>query len=561
MISQPPAIDRPTATGRLSTMRIVRQLYIYVVAAATLVIAAIGVINLLGVGIDLVLNAVTGQVWHEGGPNWERERLSFSLPFILIAGPIWFLHWRMAERALSGPDGTAERRSEIRAIYVALVFVAGLFVLPGLVTVISLPVEAWLGNPLTGTDRESVVTSLAIVLVVAAGWEFHRRIYNRDVRAETTEVRSALLPQIGLYAVSAIAGLFLLFGVSSLLRLAVDALAGPGMLDDWWRGTLANGLGNIIAGGLLWSVTWLFTERLLTTSAWWGKSAPGSGVRRVYLLAILSAATFVVIINVATAVDVATGLALDAPRPGADPRLNAVVGPVVESLPFVVAWIMSRRRFMVEADGIGFPLPLATARRLVGYVLAFLSLVFGTAGVAMLLGEVIQLAAGGDNWRADLGWPVGLALTGGAIWGWYWRATLARYAQDPEAEQRSPVRRAYLFVVLGAALVALVIGLAVTVYQVLQVVLGVREVSLLANALSLPLGITVVTTGIALYHGMLLRRDLATRETVVHSAAVDQAAEGPARVTLVLTGPAGEDMNAIIDSLRRQLPEGFDISA
>jgi hypothetical protein len=540
----------------------VRQIYIYVVAAATLVIAAIGVINLLGVGIDLLLSAVTGQDWNQGGPDWERERLSFALPFIVIATPIWFLHWRMAERAVSGPDSDAERRSEVRALYFALAFLAGLFLLPGISTVISLLVEAWLGNPLTGTERESAVTSLAVGLVTAAGWVFHRRLYSRDVGAETTEARSTLLPQISLYAVSAIGGIALLFGVSDLIRLAVDTMADAGTSEHWWRESLATGLGSIVAGGLLWGVTWFYTERLLTTSAWWGKSAAGSGVRRAFLLAATVLAGLVVIINIADASDVAVSLALDARERAAGARPRSVAGPLLASLPFVAAWVLSRRRLLAEPDRIGFPLPLVTAQRLFGYVMALLGLLLGSAGVAMLLGDLIQLAAGVEDWRADLGRALGLAVAGGVLWGWYWRATLARFARDPVAEQYSSARRAYLFVVLGAALVALVIGLAITVYQVLQVVLDVSGADRLAAAIALPLGITIATAGVALYHGVLLRRDLAVRATVERTEAVEeeQAAAGRTQVALVVTGPAQGDTFAVIDALRRQLPEGYDIS-
>jgi hypothetical protein len=542
-------------------MRSVRQFYVYAVAGVTLVIAAIGVINLLGLGIDLLLSAVTGQEWIEGSPNWERERLSFSLPFIVIAGPIWFLHWRMAERAVSGPDAEAERRSEIRAAYFALAFLAGLLLLPGITTVVSLPFGVLLGNPLAAQDRESVVTSLAVVLVTAAVWEFHRRIYSRDIRAETTETRSALLPQIALYAVSAIAGIVLLISVSSLITFAIDTMLDSSNLESWWRLGLANSVGNFVAGGLLWPVTWFYTERLLTTSTWWGQSALGSGVRRLFVLAVAVIAAFVVLMNVADAIEVAVRLALGAPERGVDARPNDIVGPLLASLPFIAAWIVSRRRLLAEAAGIGFPLPLVTAQRLFSYPMAFLGLLLGSAGLAMLLGELFEVVTGADNWRTDVGWPLGLTVAGGVLWGWHWRATSARFAREPVAEQLSPARRVYLFVVLGVALVVLVIGLAITVYQVLQLVLGVSDTARLAAEIALPLGITLTTLVVSAYHGLLLRRDLAVRATTERVEMVNQA-ETVARtqVALVLTGPADDDVTAVIDALRRQLPEGYDIS-
>ena len=50
-------------------------------------------------GLDRLFTAISGEGWIQDGPDWERERLSLYLPFIVIATPIWWLHWRMAQRA------------------------------------------------------------------------------------------------------------------------------------------------------------------------------------------------------------------------------------------------------------------------------------------------------------------------------------------------------------------------------------------------------------------------------------------------------------------------------
>jgi hypothetical protein len=537
-------------------MRTVRRLYIYAVAGVTLLIAAIGAVNLLGIGIDALFRAVTDRTWIEGEPDWQRERLSLFVPFVVIATPIWFLHWRMAQRAVHGDDAVAERRSLVRAIYFMVLLLASLqafFV--GLTSVIDLGLRDLLGASLQSYERDSLITSLSVVLVVTAIWLFHIATYRQDVRTETEETRGALPPQLYLYMASAIGAIMLLTGTSDLIRLGVDALADVDRFGRWWRDPLANGVSLVVTGGLLWTVHWRGTERELATSTWWGRSERGSTLRRLYLVAILVIAAIATLATFASGIEGIARLVLDVPVPTHDSHLSEIAGPLLATIPFGVFWFLHRQRFMAEPSGVGAPMQPVSATRLLEYTMAFLGLLFASGGVAALLGEVVQAIAGEDGWRSDVGWPAGAAIGGGLLWAWYWWSTRRRFAQDTEAEQISTTRRAYLFVVLGGTIVAFIVGLAMTVYQVLQQALDVSGAGDLASEIALPLGITVVTLGVALYHGLLLRRDLPVRGLMERGEAV-----GRERVEVVLTGPEGADLAAMVDTLRRTLPEGYDLS-
>ena len=189
--------------------------------------------------------------------------------------------------------------------------------------------------------------------------------------------------------------------------------------------------------------------------------------------------------------------------------------------------------------------------------MAFVSLVMASAGAAMLFAEVVRMVGTEDTWRSDIGRPMGLVIGGGAVWAWYWSEIRARFAADPQTEQLSTSRRTYLFVVFGGGLVALVIGLAMTVYQVMQEALGVSESTQLASEIALPLGVTVLATGVALSHGLMLRRDLAVLEAVRHEEK-EQAIEVGVRLTL--TGPKGGDVDSVVEALRRHLPNGYRLT-
>jgi hypothetical protein len=538
-------------------MREVRRLYVYGVTTVTLLIAAIGAVNLLGLALDQVLTAISGEGWIQGGPDWERERLSLFLPLVVIATSIWWLHWRMAQRALQGPDAVAERRSTIRAVYLAIVFVAGLQTLfmAGLGSVLDLAIRRLLGGTLFAYERDSLVSNLAIVIVVGAIWAWHIRAYLRDVRAETAETRPALVPQAVLYLAAAIGATMLLIGLGDLIRLAVDAIADADRAGRWWRDPLASGIALAATGGLAWTVHWLLTEHLLGGSGWWGRGERGAALRRVYLVAILLVTGVMTLLFVADGVDGIVRLALDARERPDETRLTAIAGPLLSALPVAGFWLLHRRRLLAEPAVPGNAIAPATAERLLGYPMALLGLVVASTGAARLLGEIVAAVAGEGGWREDAGWPLGLLLGGGALWAVSWLATRARFARDPEAEQASTARRAYLFIALGGAVVALVVGLAMTIYQVMQEVLGVAEAGDLAEEIALPLGITVVTLAVAVTHGLLLRRDLPVR------GLLEREEEGATRLELVLTGPADADLAEAVRAMRRSLPEGYAIEA
>jgi len=547
--SQPHASDRPSA------MQTLRRLYVYAVSGATLVIAAIGATNLLGLGLDALFTAIGGEEWIQGGPDWERERLSLSIPFIAIATPIWYLHWRMAQRAVHGDDAVTERRSVVRSACFTLLFlIAALIVSLSLESTVDLALRDLLGEPLPDYQRDRVVDDLATVIVVAAVWMFHLRTYIGDVHAETTEVRQLVLPQAAIYVIGAVAAILMLFGLSDLLRLAVDALTDADHTDRWWKDALANDASRAITGGLLWGAHWQLGRRLLAGSSWWGRSEWGAGIRRLYLVAMVLATGLVTLIFLAQTIDGLAGVALEVGvRPG-ESRLATILRPLAATLPFVALWLVHRHWLYNEPEEAGHGIAPVTVDRIFGYAMASLGLLLACAGLATLLGEVGQELAGDDHWRRDIGWPLGIAIAGGATWAWYWIATRRRLASAPEAEQASTARRAYLLVVLGGAIVALVVGLAMTIYQVMREILGVAGETGLASEIALPIGITLVTVVVMAYHGVLLRRDVAVRELIERE---DAAMATEARIGLTLTGPRDGDIAAVVETLRRHLPEGY----
>jgi hypothetical protein len=177
-----------------------------------------------------------------------------------------------------------------------------------------------------------------------------------------------------------------------------------------------------------------------------------------------------------------------------------------------------------------------------------------------LIGALIERLANvtdrEDDWRTQAAWGLAIAASGAVLWLWHWTAARRRLDRAPEVERASTTRRAYLLAVLGSTLIALIVGLSMTVYRLLQELLGVEDTDELAADISLPLGIALVATAGAIYHGVLLRRDLS-----VSAAVAPAATTRPARLRAVITGPTDADLLAVLAELQAHLPEGYEITA
>jgi hypothetical protein len=171
-----------------------------------------------------------------------------------------------------------------------------------------------------------------------------------------------------------------------------------------------------------------------------------------------------------------------------------------------------------------------------------------------------------------------MVILGSALWLWQWREVLRRQSADPRGEALSTTRRASLLLPLGVAIVAGLGSAVLVLYRLVAALLGAGltdPVSDLARAL----GILVVAAAVGGYHGILLRRDLAIRAgaaevageiptaeaveppTAEAPAVEAQAASAPiARRELVLSGPAGSDLDSVVASLRGSLPTGHALS-
>src|SRR5688572_1153372 len=244
-------------------MGIVKRLYLYGVAAISLLVLAAGIENLLAVALAEVADALGATVI--AGESSGREQLSLAIALVVVGAPIFAIHWWLIARGWNGADEAAadDRRSAIRAFHMALVatvsMAVGLYAAQRLLESLFGAILGVAAADAPWTDGD-VPGNVALLLVAAPIWWFHMDRRNRDLRHDRLHGASAWLTRLNRYG-WAFAGLMtLLIGTSQLIQTVASALIGqPDVTGngEWSVGFIASSLAAIVAGAAVW---WLHAD-------------------------------------------------------------------------------------------------------------------------------------------------------------------------------------------------------------------------------------------------------------------------------------------------------------
>jgi len=543
-------------------MLIARRLYVYFIAAVSLGMTVVGLENLLGLAFARIGGALGGSVIQQSSES-VRQQLSVFAALVIVALPVWLLHWWLAERALHrpGPEGEHERASEIRALYLTLVLAVPLQGLVfGAVDVLSWLFNRVFGGTTTMGSAGDHWMSLAMILVSGAVIAYHGRIRLRDTRVGPLEGAAAWLPRLYLYVAAVVGAILLLFGLADLIRLLNDTLFGAREItfgQRWWAEPLSSAVARTLVGLVIWGLYWGFSLRTLRRSDWLGASERRSSLRWFYVYVVVFISVLLTLRGVSSGLDALLRWILNVPRStGQISWPRAILEPLFVAVPFAGFWAYHRLAVLGAAPE-DESAPLADSlRRLCTYLVAFVGLAFTGVGAAYVLGIVIDLLLGGTRtvsvssvfWRDDVARFGSFALVGAAAWLWQWYGVERRVTEHEAIERGATTRRIYVYLTLAASLVAILVSLAIVVYRVFSAILGVSTGASLASAISVALGVVIVAAALLAYHFTVLRNDLAQREEV---------APGALTVSLTLVAPAGGDIDAAVSDLRAHLPEGY----
>jgi len=541
-------------------MQRARRLYLYFVSAVSLIALGVGLSRLLMNLFERVSDALRDTNLISGDTDAFRREASLVIAIVVVALPIWLLHWWLAERSTAGDDprATAERDAPERALYLSLVlFVAYFLLLTASISFVSAIVHE-LADDRTWDNPSALPDSLAMALMGGGIWLYHAFVRRRDERLGAGLAESAVASRLYLYVATVVAAIVMLTSIANLLGVAAQAVFDERPVffaGRWWVNGLADGIAGAVVGTLLWGVHMAAGNALVTRRDAMGERERRSALRRLALYVLTFVGLAASLVYFAGALEQALRELLDASR-GPEGLGFRVAEPLAKALPFVAAWYLFGRLVIAEADRGGEAAEQATVRRIYSYGIALIGLAAGAVGLAGTLAALFDRLAGerramfgGDPWRNDVSDMLPVAVLGTAAWLWQ-SYRFGRWVEaDPAEERADTVRRVYVYASLAGAVVAVLVSLAIIIYRVLSAILDVGTESL-GRELSTPGAVFLVAAAVLIYHALLLRVDLAARP---------EAAEHRRQLILELTVPPGADLDAVAAQVARELPEGYRV--
>lgn len=514
-----------------------RRWYTYLVSAIT---------------VQAVAWALILLAWDILDPVFNRESVAVELAIIVVALPLFLVHWLWAGRATR--QDPEERSSFPRQLYLYGMLAA--FLAPALVHAYG-ALRALLFL-VVGVSRVSVVRFFAAwsndavlrmtipaVVVLAAGWLFHWYVKRDDDRQQIEPEAATLLRHLytfgfalaGLVTTAVATGLMLRWGLNRLLDGSL--VLGPA------REFFPAGLSQLAVGLPLWLAFWLPAQRAFAAAE---RRERESVVRKTYLYLATFAGAVVFISTVsALLADVLERLFR---VPSGEGNLSTALALIAVS---GGAWAYHAFVLRQDAAAEAEVQQQALVRRIYTYLMAGLglgALLIGLAGILTVLFQALDEGAVSTELRRLLADFLAVLLAGLVVWVWQWaQAVRAVHAPPPAGigEQRSFVRRSYLYLYIFAATMAILASAIYIVSQLLMVVLGARELGGLLFDLAQAISYAILAVALWVYHGLMLRQD----QRAVTAAEV--ASQRSLHVTVVDAGD-GTLGHALQEQLHKKVP-------
>ncbi len=537
-------------------MAIARRLYLYLVAAIALAVWATGTVRLLRTLFFAVWEFLA-QPATAGDPEAFRRQLSLSVALLVVAFPIWAVHWWLLQRGIVADP--AERRSALRSLFFTLVLLVTFgFWLSSGVELLRLVLLGALG--VADPARISVpraLEELALFLVTGALWLGHAWVAREERRTLSLEGPADWLPRLYGYGVATTGLTLLVVGIANLLQTTLDALLAPAAVIGSERVPLATFAAYSLGGLVAWGLHWGEALRLVAGAFPAAERERRSFVRWTYLGLAVFTGLVGLLIAIAAFLDAILRWILGVPDGEELQRLRELFNPWTWAIPLALVWWYHRRIMQREAKALAVhprvgPDWALGVTRLLLYLSTFAGLllaVLGTGGLVGLLMRTLVAAATNTTlgtWRGELAFAVSLSSVGGAAWLALWQEVALRTLHQPEAERMSLSRRVYLYGTLGLSVLALLGTAGFVVYQMISWLFGLVPLASALNDAAPVFGFTLVVVVVLVSHAAMLMRD----------ARAFTARPMMQTVQLVLRLPPESDVDRVVQELADHLPPG-----
>jgi hypothetical protein len=493
-------------------MPTIRRLYLYAVSLISLEVVlwgSIGLLRSLFAADEIGLGGI--------------ERLAGALSLILVGIPVFLLHWWWIRRSLLvDPD---ERSARLRALFLYAVLLITLVpvVQNALAMVDRLllqlldlnPTFAFIGGNQAFSDNlVAIVANLVVAFyfyrLLAQDWQFGPV---GDAYPETRRLYRYIWLVYGLL----LAGI----GLQQLINYLLTTWSDLGQRT---QAHMADGLALLLAGLPIW----IFTSRLIQRSL--NQADERDSLLRLVVLYIL---VFTGVVGALLAgglllyelLVVLLGASINIPG-----FMGQIAQPLSTAVPFALIWAYYARSLRESLHGRDRPTGheqtveeqesdkdrqrRSGLRQLYYYVLAFLGLLATFIGLERLLSAILDLAfsvelLGIFALRDQLAAGLAAILVGLPVWILHWRVMLKDASQDGEAgdyARRSLIRKSYIYIVLFAGVLGVMVSAGALIYQALRALLGDPPENLMALEIQNLKTLVLFSTLLA-YHWWVLRGD------------------------------------------------------
>ncbi|HEX9897379.1 MAG TPA: DUF5671 domain-containing protein [Dehalococcoidales bacterium] len=508
-------------------MSTTRRIYFYLVTLISLGILAGGIGSLLSLVFDIIFRNTTTQV---GGEAFQIEQFSLGLAMILIAGPLWFFFWRSIQKRVTG--NLEEIGAAMRKLFLNLVLIITVFTALGTAS----PFLRWL---LDGAQLAYFPSGeLATLIVTAAIWFYHWQLSEKEGHPSPA---AKTLRRWYVYILSGAGLVWLSTGIVRFISVIVMLLPLWGnsvVHGTFWSYATQTSIASILFGGVCWYFHWFRMARGDIESV----------LRQVYyyVFAIPGGATTALIALTTTFYQVLKWL-FGTVTVSAGEHFQFLGWSLPTLLIGIAIWGYHKQ--LVQEEQAHVVERRLSAQRVHLYLMSFIGLGTLLTGLICLFGILLGLiissmstpvAGSPGGWKDTLSLCLALLIVGTPLWLYFWGKVLKLSETGGAVEWRALSRRIFLYIVMGASIVALVTALVYIVYQVLSGLLqGDFGVQVFRN-IRWSLQILIVATPLLWYHWRIIRTDQRRgAETAVARKAV----------TLVVSDRTGDLASRLIEKL------------
>ncbi len=522
-------------------MSTVRRLYFYGLALLSAEVVIWGVIQLLR---TLINDGFLG-----GG-----SALATGLSLVLVGIPIFWIHWRVAQR--DALRETEEHASRIRAVFLyaalfatllPMVYAALALVNRWLTTLFGHPAyRAWFGAD--GTARDNLIAMLINAAALAYFWFILRKDWQTNLPGGFLSDARRFYRYVWL--------LFgLIMSVAGIYNLIMFALPVAQEFAPDRTITLAAGITLALIGIPIWAYhEWVMQSVL-------GEAQERQSLLRLVVLYLISLAGVVGVVATAARVLHALIRWLLGQTGTFTSFLQNNAETLALAMPLAVMWWYYGGILSKEVDALP-DLPMREGLgRLYRYILSALGLVVTFVGLINLVAFLARAMAGPaytgslrSEWvlQSQLSGALAALLVGAPLWLVPWRKMqreAARLDDTGDHARRSVIRKAYLYLALFLLVVGAMFFTGSLLYTLIDALITGASADFAQEVISLFLSL-VIDSLLLVYHWRALRQDSITAQQTLG----DLHADFPTLVLLEEKGVFGEALLEYLQKVAPRLP-------